>query len=221
MQRRMFRVEQIFADRRVAAPLEDAAAPWDAMDEYNKLRVLAERREEAVEATVHVLERELALVRESIARNKEDLAALFGERKDRRMARAAGELGATVDAMEKATQIILQATEGIHDSAKLLGSALKRRHECGLAQDIQAHAAQIYEACNFRDVAGQSIAKVIATLGLVEDQIAVMLERCSGISGPGDAHPAAKPAGSQALNRPKLDGDSGHLDQSAIDAMFS
>jgi chemotaxis protein CheZ len=221
MQRRIFPVEQMFADRRVAAPLEDAAAPREAMDEYNKLRLLAERREEAVEATVHALERELALVRETIAPNKENLAALFGERKDRRMARAAGELGATVDAIEKATQKILQATEGIHDSAKSLGSALKHRHECELAQDIQVHAAQIYEACNFRDVAGQRIAKVIATLGLVEDQIAVMLERCSGFSGPGDAHPAAKPAGSQALNGPKLDGDSGHLDRSAIDAMFS
>lgn len=218
MQRSTFRVEQMFADRRLAAPLEDAAAPREAMDAYNKLRVLADRREEAIEAAVHALERELALVRETIARNKEDLAALFGERKDRRMAR---ELGATVDAMKKATQKILQATEGIHDSAKSLGSALKHRHECGLAQDIQEHAAQIYEACNFQDLAGQRIAKVIATLGLVEDQIAVMLERCSGFSGPGDAHPAAKPAGSQALNGPKLDGDSGHSDQSAIDAMFS
>ena len=98
MQRSIFRVEQMFADRRVAAPLEDAAAPRDAMDEYNKLRVLAERREEAIEATVHALERELALVHDTLTRNKEDLAALFGERKDRRMAR---ELGATVDAMER------------------------------------------------------------------------------------------------------------------------
>jgi hypothetical protein len=119
MQRRIFRVEEMFADRRVAAPLEDAAAPREAMDEYNKLRVLAERREEAIEATVHALERELALVRETIARNNEDLAALFGDRKDRRMARAAGELGASVDAREKATQKILQATEGAEVPARV------------------------------------------------------------------------------------------------------
>jgi chemotaxis protein CheZ len=221
MQRRIFRVEQMFADRRLAAPLEDATAPRRTMDEYNALRVLAERREEAIEATVHGLERELALVRETITRNKEDLASLIGERKDRRMTRAAGELGAAVDAMEQATQKILQATEGIDDSAKSLGSALKHQHERGLAQDIQEHAAQIYEACNFQDLAGQRIAKVIATLSLVEEQIAAMLERCSGFGPPGDARPAAEPAGGHPLNGPRLDGDSGHANQGDVDAIFN
>jgi chemotaxis protein CheZ len=221
MQRRIFRVEQMFADRRLAAPLEDAAAPREAAEEYNALRVLAERREEAIDATVHGLERELALVRETIARNKEDLAALIGERKDRRMTRAAGELGAAVDAMEKATQKILHATEVIDDSAKSLGSALKHQHERGLAQDVQEHAVKIYEACNFQDLAGQRIAKVIATLTMVEEQIAAMLERCSGFGRPGDARPAAKPAGGHPLNGPRLDGDSGHANQGDIDALFN
>jgi chemotaxis protein CheZ len=222
MQRRIFRVEQMFADRRLAAPLEETAVPRQAMDEYNALRALAERREEAIDATVQGLERELALASEAIARNKQDLAALIGERKDRRMARAAGELGAAVDAMEKATQKILQATEGIDDSAKSLGSALKHEHERGLAEDIQEHAAQIYEACNFQDLAGQRIAKVIATLGLVEEQIAAMLERCSGFGRPGDARAAAEPgAGQRLVNGPKLDGDSGHANQGDIDAIFN
>jgi chemotaxis protein CheZ len=220
MQRKIFRVEQMFADRRLAAPLEDVAAPRQTMDEYNALRVLAERREEAIDATVHGLEHELALVRETIARNKHDLAALIGERNDRRMARAAGELGAAVDAMEQATQKILQATEGIDDSAKSLGSALKHRHERGLAQDIQEHAAQIYEACNFQDLAGQRIAKVIATLTTIEEQIAAMIERCNGFGRPADARPAAKPAGDHPLDGPRLDGDSGHASQGDIDAMF-
>jgi chemotaxis protein CheZ len=221
MQRRIFRVEQMFADRRLAAPLEDAVAPLQAKNEYDALRVLAERREEAIDATVHGLERELALVRETITRNKDDLAALFGEHKDRRMVRAAGELGAAVDAMEKATQKILHATEVIDDSAKSLGSALKHQHEHGLAQDIQEHAARIFEACNFQDLAGQRIAKVIAILGLVEEQIIAMLERCSSFGRHGDARPLAKPAGDHPLNGPRLDGDSGHANQGDIDAMFN
>jgi chemotaxis protein CheZ len=219
VQRKIFRVEQMFADRRAAAAPEAAAEPRQAIAEYGALRALAERREEAIGATVERLEHELALVHETFARNKQDLSALVGERKDRRMARAAGELGAAVDAMEKATHKILQATEGIDDSAKSLGSALKHQHERGLAQDIQEHAAQIYAACNFQDLAGQRIAKVIATLTMVEEQIAAMLERCNGFGRPGDARP--KPAAAHPLNGPRLDGDSGHANQSDIDAIFN
>jgi len=222
VQRKIFRVEQMFADRRTAAPPEDAAEPPQAMEEYNTLRALAERREEAIDATVQRLEHELALVRETIARNKEDLSALIGECKGRRMARAADELGAAIDAMEKATHKILTATEGIDDSAKSLGSALKHAHERGLAQDIQEHAAQIYAACNFQDLAGQRIAKVIATMTVVEEQIAAMIERCNGFGCPSDAPAAAKPAaGRRLVQGPKLDGDSGYAEQSAIDTMFN
>jgi chemotaxis protein CheZ len=222
VQRRIFRVERMFADRRAAAAAKDAAEPHQAMDEYDAPRALAGQREEAIDATIQRLEHELALVRATIARNKQDLAALIGERKDRRMARAAGELGAAVDAMEKATQKILTATEGIDDSAKSLGSALKHAHERGLAQDIQEHAARIYAACNFQDLAGQRIAKVIATMTVVEEQIAAMIERCNGFGRPSDAPAAANPAaGHRLVQGPKLDGDSGHAEQSAIDAMFN
>lgn len=222
MQRRIFRVEQMFADRRPAAPPEDAAAPRQAHDEHHALRALAERREEAIDATVHGLERELALVHEAIAGNKQVLAALLGERSDRQMVRAAGELGAAVDAMEKATQKILQATETIDDSAKSLGAAVKNEHERRLAQDIQEHATEIYEACNFQDLAGQRIAKVVAMLGELEEQLAGMLARCNGFARPGDGQACVGPAGGNALvNGPRLDGDSGHAEQSAIDAMFN
>ncbi len=212
----------MFADRRVAARPEDAVVPRQAMHEYGALRALAERREEAIDATVQGLERELALVRETIARNNQELAALIGERKDRRMARAAGELGAAVDAMEKATHKILTATEGIDDSANSLGSALKHAHERRLAQDIQEHAAQIYAACNFQDLAGQRIAKVIATLTMVEEQITALIERCGGFARPSDTRVTAKPAAGHRLAQgPKLDGESGHADQGYIDTLFN
>jgi chemotaxis protein CheZ len=220
VQRKIFRVEQMFADRRLAAPLEDAAAPQQARDEYNALRVLAERREEAIDATMRELERELGHVRDTVTRNRQDLAALLGERRDRQLVRAAGELGAAVDAMEKATQKILQAAEGIDDGAKSLGAAVKNEHERQLAQDIQEHVTAIYEACNFQDLAGQRIAKVVGLLDALERQLAAMLERCNGLVRPNDA--PAKPAGDGTLvNGPRLDGDSGHCEQSAIDAMFN
>ena len=216
MQRKVFRVEQMFGDRRAAAPRE--ATERDPIDQLHALRALGERRDLAAED----LKRELAIVQDVIARNREELAALIGESKTRRMARAAGELGAAVDCMEQASHRILQAAENIDDSAKSLGSVLKTDFEHGLAQDIQDHAVQIYEACNFHDLAGQRIAKVIATLNTVEEQLAGMLARCNALTSGADATGTAEPAENGGLlNGPKLDGDAGHASQGDIDAIFS
>jgi len=212
MRRRIFRIEQMFVGRRtVAAPDHEHVA----------LRALAERGAEAVDATVQGLEQELALLRETLARNKQDLVLLVGDRTDRRMARAAGELGAAIETMEKATKTILDATEAIDDSARSLGLSLKQDYDRGLAQDVQEHAVKIYEACNFQDLAGQRIAKVIAILNTVEEQIAVVLERCNHMARP-TATAAKKPAaGNGLVNGPRLDGDAGHADQRDIDVMFA
>lgn len=208
MQRKVFRIEQMLAGRR--GPGCEPAA----------LRAPAERREEAIDASLQGLEAELARLRETVARNRHDLADLLGPDRDRRFARAAGELGASIDAMEKATKSILDLTENIDDSAKSLVASLKQGHERGLAQDIQEHAGKIYEACNFQDLTGQRIAKVIAMLGAIEEQIGAALKRCSAVSAsvPLDAKSAFARTG--LINGPKLDGDAGHADQSDIDAMF-
>lgn len=137
------------------------------------------------------------------------------------MARAAGELGAAIDGMEKATHKILQAAELIDDSAKSLGSALKSEFERGLAQDIQDHTVLIYEACNFQDLAGQRIAKVIDLMNTLEEQLAGMLARCGKPSGADDAAKPAPTENGGLLNGPRLDGDSGHASQRDIDAIFN
>jgi chemotaxis protein CheZ len=133
------------------------------------------------------------------------------------MARAAGELGAAVAGMEKATQKILQQAECIDECAKALTATLKDDYKRGLAQDIQDHTVQIYEASNFQDIAGQRIANVIETLNLIEQQLSVMLARCDGDA----AQAPLKPAGNGLINGPKLDGDTGHASQSDIDTMFA
>ena len=216
MQRKVFRVEQMFDERRAVAP-EKIPGERDAIDRLKALRELGERRD----ARADGIGRELAAVQEVIARNREELETLFGENKTRRMVRAAGELGAAVDGMEQATHRILQAAETIDDSAKSLGSALRSDFERGLAQDIQDHTVQIYEACNFHDLAGQRIAKVIATLHMVDQQLSGMLARCGPLSGSPVTAATAEPVKNGGLlNGPKLDGDSGHAGQGEIDALF-
>jgi chemotaxis protein CheZ len=210
----------MFACRRAAAPAVDAEQRH-ALDQIKALRAPAARRDGLPDASVQSLQRELALIHEAIAHDKRELAALVGDGNERRMARAAGELGAAVDGMEKATEKILKSTETIDDSAKALAATLKTDYERGLAQDIQDHVVKIYEACNFQDLAGQRIGNVIRTLNMLEDQVAGMLERCSTLARPGDSAAAARSSGERGLlNGPRLDGDCGHVSQRDIDAMF-
>jgi chemotaxis protein CheZ len=207
VQRKVFRVEQMFG-RRMAARPPGADNP-QVQPAHN----------EPADNTLQKFKTELALLHDTIARNKRELAALITDGQEGRMARAAGELGAAIEGMEKATVKILKSTEVIDESARALAASLKNDYERGLTQDIQDHVVHIYEACNFQDLGGQRIGNVIATLTMIEDKVAGMLERCK--VQPADA-PVVKPAAASALiNGPRLDGASGHTSQNDIDSMFA
>ena len=168
------------------------------------------------------VECELTVIQESIARNKRELSALINDGNERRMSRAAGELGAAVEGMETATQKILASAEAIDECARALASALTDDYHHGLAQDVQDQVVRVYEACNFQDLAGQRIGKVIATLIMVEEQLAAMIERYH--SGDEANRPAAashRTYGGDLVNGPRLDGDTGHVSQQDIDMMFA
>ncbi|MGH6664248.1 MAG: protein phosphatase CheZ [Pseudolabrys sp.] len=203
MQRKVFRVEQMFGGRVAAKPTAgDSKA-----------------RTEPAGDTLRKFQAELALLHDALARNKRELAALIGDGEQRRMARAAGELGAAIEGMEKATVKILKSTEVIDESARALAASVKNDYERGLTQDIQDQVVQIYEACNFQDLGGQRIGNVIATLNAIEDQVNGMLARCKLQAADASvAKPAAAPG---LLNGPRLDGASGHTSQSDIDSMFA
>jgi chemotaxis protein CheZ len=209
VQRKVFRVEQMFAERRARA----RARPF-RREPIEQIKTLSELGSRSVSGDE--LRRELAVVQATIAYNRQELAALIGPSKERRMARAAGELGAAVAGMENATQKILHQAEGVDECAKALAATLQDDYKRGLAQDIQDHTVQIYEACNFQDIAGQRIAKVIETLNLIEQQLSAILTRCDGDA----VAPAAKAAESGLINGPKLDGDAGHASQIEIDEIF-
>ena len=207
MQRTVFRVEQMLASRRAPAPRVSA-------DVAKAPRALALQHDRPSDA----LKDEVGALQEIVAHNRRDIALLIGDDKNRRMPRAAGELGAAIAGMEKATQKILHEAEGIDECARALTATLQDDYKRGLAQDIQDHTVQVYEACNFQDLAGQRIAKVIETLNLVEEQLAAMLARCDGRAA--EAETQRPTAGSGLINGPKLDGDSGHASQRDIDAIF-
>jgi chemotaxis protein CheZ len=129
-------------------------------------------------------------------------------------ARVAHELDAVVEGTERATQKILAAAEEIDAAANNLSAALNCRIEQSMAQDIQDLVIKIFEACNFQDLIGQRVAKVLATLNFVEDHIGRVLEEMRTVSASRRRH------GSTALHGPRLDGDPGHASQDDVDAMF-
>ena len=130
------------------------------------------------------------------------------------MPRVAHELNAVVEGTERATQRILAAAEEIDAAANNLSAALNGRLEQDLAQDIQDSVIKIFEACNFQDLIGQRVAKVLATLNFVEDHIGRVLEEIKTASA------SRRRYGASALHGPRLDGDPGHASQDDVDAMF-
>ena len=75
---------------------------------------------------------ELSSLQELVARNTRTLMALINDGKDRRMARAAGELAVAVESMETATQKVLASIEAVDDCARVLVSALTDDYHHGL-----------------------------------------------------------------------------------------
>lgn len=196
MQRKVFRIEQM--ERRVSTPA--SSAPRDT----GLARETAPRGLDAVQATVAAMLRELN--------------GLLTEGKERRMTRAAAELGAAVESMENATDKILQSAEVIDDCARALSASQKTDYERGLAQDIQEHATRLYEACNFQDLTGQRIGKVIVMLSAVENCIADLIAHAKDVTAAAVAAPARS---DPLLTGPHLEGDEGHARQLDIDKMFA
>jgi chemotaxis protein CheZ len=80
---------------------------------------------------------------------------------------------------------------------------------------------QIFEACNFQDLTGQRVAKVMATLRFVEDHVARLLEIWHTIERftPVVLNEAPSRTG-EHLSGPKLPDDEGHSTQDEIDLLF-
>jgi chemotaxis protein CheZ len=170
------------------------------------------------------LKTETDAIHRAISRTMQELASLhFGAFGDACHGRASRELDAVVDSTERATQQILEAAESIDEAANTLSASLKREPDQALTSDIRDHVVRIFEACNFQDVSGQRIAKVLATLTFVEDRVSRMLKIWGGrdaIDNYAAAADAEHDIERKLMNGPKLNGDRGHVSQQEIDAMF-
>ena len=111
------------------------------------------------------LKTELDLIYDAINRTKQEIAVLHGKSfSGDEMAKVTDELGAVVGGTEQATQQILEAAEAIDQSASALSKAASPEQARLLSEEIQERVISIFEACNFQDLTGQRIAKVMSTM---------------------------------------------------------
>jgi chemotaxis protein CheZ len=185
VQRKVFRIEQMMAERRGQPARRAQPAP-------------AHNGHAAHDDDAHF---------------RRGIAALIHEGDQHRLTAAAGELGAAIESMEKATQGLLKITERADGHARRLAALLNGHEEQACVQAIQNDLAELYEACNFQDLAGQRISKVIETLALIEHHLSALLSR--------DELPLKNSkADAHLINGPRLDGANGHVTQQDIDLMF-
>ncbi|MTI43356.1 chemotaxis protein CheZ [Roseibium hamelinense] len=186
-------------------------------------KFMKEFRKELSEAAK--LKVELDAIYEAIAQTKREIATLHHTtgQQGEEMQRVTNELDAVVTGTEGATETILSAAEFIDETANTLSARLADQ-DAELAGDIQDRVIQIFEACNFQDLTGQRITKVVGTLRFIEDRIIQMMDIWGGIESFKEIEvdqKAAAEGDAALLNGPALESDMDVATQDDIDALFA
>ena len=210
---------QMAAPSHSVAASADGAPTQQAVEAHALLETYRAQIEQCEKLKV-----ELDLIYDAINRTKREIAVLHGKSFDgNEMSKVTGELGAVVGGTEEATQQILEAAESIDQAASALSKVNSPDQQKILSEEIQERVVSIFEACNFQDLTGQRISKVMSTMKFIENHITVMMDIWGGV----DAIRAHAPpiiddreGDAKLLNGPKIEGDAGHASQNDIDALF-
>jgi chemotaxis protein CheZ len=183
--------------------------------------LLEEHRRDMQEALR--LKVELDSIYEAIERTKREIATLrYAGSQGQELTRVTDELDAIVLGTETATNSILASAEKIDDLSSNLSSRLSGSDQ-DIAREILDQVISIFEACNFQDITGQRISKVVNAMKFVEERVHHMIDIWGGLESFKDVETIedARRQGDEALlNGPSLSTDKGVTSQDAIDALF-
>ncbi len=234
-QRKTFRVERFVKNRQQALPngtppqasefsvpdillqrIEDLHARFDAIEGITP-GLPGEEEDQHIRVEVARLVKEIGKTKVELASLRHPLA---DDEKDTILS-ATNELDAIVAATEKATDTILHASEEISVLLERFrgDSELDDEHRATVDL-IEAKTIAILEACNFQDITGQRINKVVNAMKFIEDRVKAMIdiwgvEAFSYLPLPGEEVVDGDAA---LLEGPQLDNLG--LTQDDIDAMF-
>jgi chemotaxis protein CheZ len=158
----------------------------EIMSELRALRTLVKPSEQVTHQMIDAykaqiaeaakLKGELDLIQDAINKTKQEIATVHVTGfEGPEMARVTNELDAIVGGTESATETILGSAEEIDQMVSTLAARLKDEQNQALAADIQDRVVKIFEACNFQDLTGQRITKVVSTLKFIETHIVKMM----------------------------------------------
>jgi chemotaxis protein CheZ len=237
--KRAFRIETISRPEAMPSFAGPAGANGhghhEILSELKQLKALIRPAEEVTKQMIDAyraemqeamkLKAELDQIWQAIDQTKHEIATLHVTGfKGKQMTRVTHELDAIVSGTEQATEGILSAAEAIDHLASQLAAKLKSTQDKAAVDDIQQKIVTIFEHCNFQDLTGQRITKVVNTLKFIEDRIVKMMEIWGGLESFKDieVEAIADATGDAALlNGPKLAEDAGHASQDDIDALFN
>jgi len=182
--------------------------------------LLEEHRRDMQEAMR--LKVELDSIYEAIELTKREIATLrYAGAQGQEINRVTDELGAIVLGTETATNAILAAAERIDELSGNLASRLSGGDQ-EIAREISDQVISIFEACNFQDITGQRISKVVQAMKFVEERVHEMIEIWGGLESFKDVETVepVRDGDDALLNGPALTTDKGITSQDAIDALF-
>ncbi len=219
-------------DRPASAALNDARLDEILSAIQTLQRVTQASTAETIEACrrelneAFAMRSELDVMKDAITRTKQEIATLYrSENTGKGMRRVAGELDAVVDSTEQATGAILGAIEEIETNASMLRAMTTSMAGRENIDAILERVVVAFEACNFQDLTGQRINKIVNVLKFIEEHLDRMIEAWGGLDAFGDllgVNGATVDIDDESslLNGPKLADDPGHVDQGDIDALF-
>jgi chemotaxis protein CheZ len=165
------------------------------------------------------VEAELKSLSKALDDTKREIAGLrYSATHGDRIVTMSHQLDAIVDATEDATNNILAAAEAIDTDLQRLQKNASDEDDLVVLENLGGEVIKIFEACNFQDLTGQRVTKVVEALKHVETRVDAMI-KCLG----GDEEALTmlvEPEESKevALEGPQQTGEG--ISQADIDSMF-
>ncbi len=166
-----------------------------------------------------MVESELKLLSKALDDTKKEIAGLrYSAVHGDRIVSMNHQLDAIIDAAEDATNTILSAAEIIDNDLQKLQQKASDEDDIVMFESLGEEVIKIYEACNFQDLTGQRITKVIDTLKHVEERVDAMIVGLGG--GETDFAELVEPEAEEdsELEGPQRSGEG--ISQEDIDALF-
>lgn len=172
---------------------------------------------------IMTLKTEVKALAHAIQQTKREIAALRSPNADKdQISAVTDELDAVVQATEDATNTILEAAETIDNVAEQLRSS-DDAFVNQLGEQLAEQSMKVFEACNFQDITGQRINKVVNGMKFVEERIQAMIaiwgeEDFAKIAPSTEINFRPEDPDASLLSGPQLEGKG--ISQDEIDALF-